>query len=195
MRHGIAALVLRQARVDAGLSQAALARRAGVDQPMVSAYEHARRAPTWTTFERLLRAAGAVAELRVEPLPENAFTLADLAGQVAAGTDDRRRRRLVLEFLGRFAATTAHQRRALLVDRPEPTGDPPWDALLGAVAEHLAFHDAVDPPDWCAEPGRFLDRPWYWVDLPSVRRRALAGAPTAFRRRNVWVDRVDLERA
>ena len=189
------AAALRQARVDAGLTQAALARGAGVDQPMVSAYEHARRAPSWTTFERLVGGAGAVAELRVELLPEHAFTVADLGGHVAATTDDRRRRRLVLEFFGRFAATPAHQRRALLVDRPEPTGERPWDALLGAIAEHLAFHDAVDPPEWCAEPGRFLDRPWYWVDLPSVRRRALTGAPTAFRRRNVWIDRIDLERA
>jgi transcriptional regulator with XRE-family HTH domain len=189
-----AAAALRQARVDAGLSQAALARRAGVDQPMVSAYEHGRRAPSWTTFERLVGGAGAVAELRVEPLPDNAFTVADLGVHVAAGTDDPRRRRLVLEFLARYAATPSHQRRALLVGRPDPTGERTWDALLGATAEHLAFHDAVDPPEWCVEAGRFLDRPWYWVDLPSVRRRALAGAPTAFRRRNVWVDRIDLER-
>lgn len=161
---------------------------------MVSAYEHARRSPSWTTFERLVGGAGAVAELRVEPLPDNAFTVARLGDLVAIAANDRRRRRLVLEFLGRFAATPAHQRRALLVPRPEPTGETPWDALLGGIAEHLAFHDAVDPPDWCAEPGRFLDRPWYWVDLPSVRRRTLTGAPTAFRRRNVWVDRIDLER-
>jgi len=162
---------------------------------MVSAYEHARRAPTWTTFERLVGGAGAVAEIRVEPLAENAFTVAGLGGHVAASRDDHRRRRLVLEFLAQFATTPEFQRRALLVSRPEPTGERPWDALLGAIAEHLAFHDAVDPPGWCVEAGRFLDRPWYWVDLPSVRRRALTGAPTAFRRRNVWVDRIDLQRA
>lgn len=66
--------------------------------------------------------------------------------------------------------------------------------MLGAIAEHLSLHEAFDAPDWCTEPIRFLDHPWYWVDLPSVRRRALTGAPTAFRRRNVWVDRVDLQR-
>jgi hypothetical protein len=161
---------------------------------MVSAYEHARRAPSWTTFERLVGGAGAVAELRVEPLPDNAFTIARLGELLAAAGNDSRRRRLVLEFFGRFASTPPHQRRALFVDRPEPTGERPWDAMLGAIAEHLAFHDAVDPPEWCVEPNRFLDRPWYWVDLPLVRRRTLTGAPTAFRRRNVWVDRIDLER-
>lgn len=188
------ATVLRRARLDAGLSQAGLASRAGVDQPMVSTYEHARRSPSWTTFQRLVRGAGAVAEIRLEPLPDAAFTLADLGRHLATSTDDRRRRRLVLDFVGRFSHTVVHQRRALLVDQPEPIGERPWDALVGALAEHLAFHEAVDPPEWCTEADRFLDRPWYWVDLPSVRRRALAGAPTAFRRRNVWVDRIDLER-
>ena len=195
MTTGLAAATLRRARLDAGLSQAGLARRAGVDQPMVSIYEHDRRSPSWTTFERLVRGAGAVAEIRVEPLSDTALTLADLGRHLAASTDDRRRRRLVLEFAGRFSDTPVHQRRALLVEQPDPIGERPWDALVGALAEHLAFHEAVDPPDWCTETGRFLDRPWYWVDLPSVRRRVLTGAPTAFRRRNVWVDRIDLERA
>ena len=194
MTKSTTAEALRRARVDKGLSQAALAHRAGVDQPMVSAYERARRDPSWKTFDRLIRGAGAVTELRVEPLADTAFTLADLGRHLAGGTDDRRRRRLVLDFVGRFWDTPPHQRRALLVDQPAPTGERPWDALVGAIAEHLAFHEAVDPPEWCTEPDRFLDRPWYWVDLPSVRRRALTGAPTAFRRRNVWVNRIDLER-
>ncbi len=185
---------LRQARIDGGLSQDDLARRAGVDQPMVSRYEHAQRDPSWETFHRLIRAAGAVPELRVEPLADGAITLDDLGGHLAAENDDRRRRRLVLDFIGRFGDTPPEHRRALVVDRPVTTGEPPWDALVGAIAEHLAFHEAFDPPEWCAEPDRFLDRPWHWVDLPSVRRRALTGAPTAFRRRNVWVDRIDLDR-
>ena len=41
-----------------GLTQAALARRAGTSQPVVSAYEHGRRDPTVGTLERLVGAAG-----------------------------------------------------------------------------------------------------------------------------------------
>lgn len=99
----------------------------------------------------------------------------------------------MLDFVGRSSSTSDHQRRALLVERPGAT-ESAWDAMLGAIAEHLSLHEAFDAPDCCTEPIRFLDHPWYWVDLPSVRRRALTGAPTAFRRRNVWVDRVDLQR-
>jgi len=161
---------------------------------MISVYEHQGREPTWTTFVRLIRAAGAVPALRIEPLPPAALTLADLADHLVATDDARRRRRLVLDFVGRYSDTPLDRRRSLLAELPGPTGDPRWDALLGAIGEHLAFHDEADPPQWCTDAGRFLDAAWYWVDLPSVRRRALLTTPTAFRRRNVWVDRADLER-
>jgi transcriptional regulator with XRE-family HTH domain len=185
---------LRKARLTAGLSQHAVADRAAVSQPMVSVYEHEGRDPTWATFTRLLRAAGAVAAIVVETLPSDAFSLSDLAEHLSAAEDDRRRRRLVLDFIGRYFNTPPEHRRALILEPPAPTGDTRWDALVGALAEHLAFHDAVDRPSWCTEDDRFLDAAWYWVDLPSVRRSATATAPTAFRRRNVWIDRADLER-
>ncbi|MGQ0778803.1 MAG: helix-turn-helix domain-containing protein [Pseudonocardiales bacterium] len=187
---------LRDARVGAGLRQGEVAARAGVDQSMVSRYERGLREPSWPTFLRLLDAATAAAEVRVEALPGSSddLTIAVLATLLGAIEDERRRRRLVLEFVSRYGVTDRGVRVGLLIRRPEPTGDARWDALLAGLAEHLAFHDAVDAPGWCVEEGRFLDTPWYWVDLPSVRRRALLGTPSALRRRNVWVDRVDLER-
>jgi len=161
---------------------------------MVSVYEHERRQPTWATFVRILRAAGAIAAVVVEPIRADAFTLSELADHLSASLDDRRRRRLVLEFIGRYSNTPPEHRRALILEHPALTGDERWDALVGALAEHLAFHDAVDRPSWCTDDDRFLDAAWYWVDLPSVRRSATTNAPTAFRRRNVWIDRADLER-
>ena len=56
--------LLRQARRDAGLTQAELAARAGTSQPVISAYEHDQREPTVPTLRRLLAAAGARLELR-----------------------------------------------------------------------------------------------------------------------------------
>jgi transcriptional regulator with XRE-family HTH domain len=185
---------LGRARSRSGLSQAMVAVAAGVSQPMVSVYEHERREPTWATFTRLLRAAGAVADVSIETLPERALTLADLAEHLRLSKDDRRRRRLALEFVGRFADTPRDRRRSLVLERPGPSGDPRWDALLGGLAEHLAFHDAVDPPSWCSDDDRFLDAAWFWVDLPSVRRSAMITTPTSLRRRNVWINRADLDR-
>jgi predicted nucleotidyltransferase/DNA-binding XRE family transcriptional regulator len=61
--------LLREARKKAGLSQAELARRAGVTQSVVSAYESAARQPSLTTLDRLVSATGLVLEVKVRPRP------------------------------------------------------------------------------------------------------------------------------
>lgn len=59
--------LLRLARAKAGLTQAALAERAGVTQTLISAYENGRRQPTLPTLLRLLDAAGLELRTRLEP--------------------------------------------------------------------------------------------------------------------------------
>jgi transcriptional regulator with XRE-family HTH domain len=56
---------LRDARRQAGLSQAELARRAETSQATVSAYESGRKSPSVATLDRLLAATGT--RLAVEP--------------------------------------------------------------------------------------------------------------------------------
>ncbi|MGH2723895.1 MAG: helix-turn-helix transcriptional regulator [Actinomycetota bacterium] len=60
-----AARVLREARARAGLTQAEVARRAGLPQPAVARIERGGGIPRVDTLERLLRACGA--SLAVEP--------------------------------------------------------------------------------------------------------------------------------
>ena len=57
--------LLERVRREAGLSQEALAARAGTSRPTLSAYEHGRKSPTLATVERLLESAGF--ELTAEP--------------------------------------------------------------------------------------------------------------------------------
>ena len=57
--------LLREARRKAGLSQAELARRAGVTQSVVSAYESAARQPSLPMLDRLVSATGLELELQV----------------------------------------------------------------------------------------------------------------------------------
>jgi uncharacterized protein len=52
------AALIRAVRRRRGLTQADLARRAGTSQPVVSAYEHGRRDPTYETLRRLVEAGG-----------------------------------------------------------------------------------------------------------------------------------------
>lgn len=58
--------LLRQARQSAGLSQEELARRAGVAQSVISAYESGRRQPALPTLSALIEAAGRDLEVRVK---------------------------------------------------------------------------------------------------------------------------------
>src|SRR4051812_7325121 len=55
---------IRNARLRAGLSQSALAARAGTSQPTVAAYESGRKSPSIETFTRLLAATGVRLALR-----------------------------------------------------------------------------------------------------------------------------------
>jgi len=52
------ALEVVKYRADHGLSQAALARRLGVSQPVVARLELGEHTPTWTTLARLAREMG-----------------------------------------------------------------------------------------------------------------------------------------
>ncbi|MCB0962569.1 MAG: helix-turn-helix transcriptional regulator [Acidimicrobiales bacterium] len=61
------ATTIRRARRRAGLSLRALAARAGTSHATIAAYEHGRKVPTADTLDRLIRAAGFEADLRLVP--------------------------------------------------------------------------------------------------------------------------------
>ena len=54
----VAAELIERIRRTSGLSQAELARRAGLQPSVVSAYEHGRRQPSVSALARIARAAG-----------------------------------------------------------------------------------------------------------------------------------------
>jgi transcriptional regulator with XRE-family HTH domain len=62
-----ASTLLHRARARAGLSLRELARRAGTSHSTLSAYETGRKVPTVETLDRILRAAGFVADVDLEP--------------------------------------------------------------------------------------------------------------------------------
>ena len=128
-----AGALLRQARRDAGLSQVALAARAGVTQSVISAYESGHRQPSLPTLAALVEAAGykLVAEVRRQPR-----RLDRLSGPV--GQRVRRHRHDIV------AAAAAHGVSGLRVfgsvargeDRPDSDVDlladlPPGMSLFG----------------------------------------------------------------
>lgn len=105
------------------------------------------------------------------------------------------RRRWVLEFVEEYRWEPTEHRAALLEARPAPTGDHRYDAMLAALAEHLAYHDDLAVPDWAYDEDRFLEQWWFPIDLPYVRAEALVHSPGAFRIRGIFVGLGALDRA
>jgi predicted nucleotidyltransferase/DNA-binding XRE family transcriptional regulator len=126
-----AASLLRQARRRSGLSQVELARRAGVTQSVISAYEAGRRQPALSTLAHLIEATGLHLKVTVDEPPRE--PLSGPMGQIVR----QRRRELV-------AAAQAHGASHVRVfgsiargdDRPDSDVDllvdlPPGLGLLG----------------------------------------------------------------
>jgi hypothetical protein len=119
------------------------------------------------------------------------MTLAGLAGWLATTASDELRWRFLAEFLEEYRWETAPGRLRLLTDEPGSSGDPRWDVLLAALAEHLAARDGAAGPDWSDR--RALRRFWFPFNTPAARVDAVVHAPAAFRKRGVFVAARDLE--
>jgi hypothetical protein len=68
------------------------------------------------------------------------------------------------------------------------------DAWLAAYAEHLARRIGHAAPAWCTDRGLIAPQPVFdeGADTPLLRLLALAHAPAAFKRRNLFTPTVDL---
>jgi transcriptional regulator with XRE-family HTH domain len=104
---GVAGELIREIRRASGLSQAELARRAGMPRSVLSAYEHAHRQPAVAALARIAAAAGL--ELSVGP-PAASLDVVR-AGRILAQVLDlaemlpqRRRGELAYPALARRAA-------------------------------------------------------------------------------------------
>ena len=89
--------LLRDARQRARLSQMDLARRAGVAQSVISAYESDRREPGMGMLRRLVEATGHELTIELEPMPGQLLGLPE----TPLGRRLRRHRRAVMELAGR----------------------------------------------------------------------------------------------
>jgi hypothetical protein len=123
----------------------------------------------------------------------HAMSLAELADRLVKTTDGKVRWKLVWEFLEEYRWEPADIQPSLLRAEPTPVGDERWDALLAALAEHLAAQHDLAPPEWAES--RILRRPWFPAELNIQRAEALVWAPAAFRKHGVYLSARDLDAA
>jgi len=127
------------------------------------------------------------------PAPERLTqTLALLAERLRDGEGLRH---ALGEFLDEYSLRNDDaSRSAAISERPPQTEERHYEALLGALAEHLATIHSLERPQWSVEPGRFLERFWFLSEVPGFRASAIAQAPAAFRRRGIFIPERSLHR-
>jgi uncharacterized protein len=87
------AKAIRSARADAGLSQVALAARAGTSQPALARYEKGATLPTLPTLERLLAACGKELTIQTPPAAEPSVPATSIRGRIGPQAEILRRER------------------------------------------------------------------------------------------------------
>jgi transcriptional regulator with XRE-family HTH domain len=105
-----AGVALRDARIAAGLSQAALAERVGTSQATISAYENGTKQPSVATLSRLLAATG----FRLAVARTTQPVLEPSAGQL------KRTARTLADVLALAEALPVRHRPALTYPRLQP---------------------------------------------------------------------------
>lgn len=112
--------MLREARRRSGLTQVELARRAGVAQSVISAYESGRRQPALPTLAVLVRAAGLDLAVTVRKPPDRTRALTGPVGQIV-----RQRRRELVRAAARHGAVNLRVFGSVArgTDRPDSDAD------------------------------------------------------------------------
>jgi len=96
--------LIKAVRRRQGLSQAALAARAGTSQPVISAYEHGHRDPSYDTLRRIVEAGGE--RLQLDSVP--------LGPDLPPAVDPEEHARRLLDVLSLSDAIPARRRSAEL---------------------------------------------------------------------------------
>ena len=124
-----AADLLREARTRAGLSQRALAERAGTAQSVIARIERGLTSPTWETLERLLTAAGATLTAHASE------TLFEVPRMLSMSPENRLQEVKNLSAFFAAARRTGHAPGGRVAERPVlPPLDP--ERIFRTLATH-----------------------------------------------------------
>jgi len=190
--------MLREARRNAALTQVEVAQRASTAQSAVAAYETGTRTPSLDTFRRLLRACDYEIDIVATPrMRRGASSLADLVTSIAhdlAVNDEKSAMRLIFGFADDFRGSSRPGQIALIEERPGPTGEARFDAMLAATAEFFATEVGIALPEWTNENARFVEPWWFVASRPAFHAYTLAHTAAPFVRHGVFMAREVFDR-
>lgn len=182
------AQLVREARRGGGLSQRALAAKAGITQPALADIERSAHDTRVASLDHLIGAAG----YRLFLLPTTSSSAASWANVIygelrSARHSERGAFRALIGLSDELAAAPGPLRVALCVAPPASTGDRRYDAAVAAIVDYHLTRDRLPRPSWVREPSRVLADAWEvspFTDISEV--------PAVFRRHGVLLAKSEL---
>lgn len=184
---------LRSARINSGLTLAAVARAAGTSTPNLSAYELGTKRPNEATLARLTAAirAGANSAVHSRRLVTVPSAAAAIRSGLRQGWTIGDLLRVVRELRSNAKYATSDADRGCLYSEPSTTGDRRWDSLLAGVAEMDNLRAGRSVPAWSR--GHELPHMWFVGTSPSLHAYDIAHTPPSLAARGIVIDRASLE--
>ena len=182
------AQLVREARRGGGLTQRALAAKAGIAQPALAAIERSTHDTRVGSLDRLAGAAG----YGIFLLPTVRSAAASWADYIYEELRSDRHSeavafRALIGLNDDLAAVPGPLRVALCVAPPPLCGDARFDAAIAAMVEYHLTKDSLPLPEWVHEPSRVLSEPWAvspYTDVSEV--------PTVFQQHGVLLAESEL---
>ncbi len=170
-----------------GLSQRALAAKAGLSYKTLQLLEAGDHDPKVSTLQRIADVSGyprGSVIRRIEQLwtlPEDSVAI--LSEKII---HERRDSWKILLFNFVDAFRVRPDRNVLIQYPPEEKTPGQWKALLASVVETLCSELGMKSPDWC-ESIVPLPKPWFLSGVENLKTSALMESPAHFRKRNIFV--------
>jgi transcriptional regulator with XRE-family HTH domain len=188
-----ASQLIRDRRLELGMSTRRLAALAGVAYPTVSRIENGHEIPRWSTMQRLTTALGLETSVTSDR-PIVTMTLADVASEwsTSARWNDEPDWTSLRAFADQLTLRPEAANLAIQV-RPPRTTSLLLDNCLAAMAEKIAHDCGFRPPRWTKDVPP-LDTPWEAPGTPRMRAAARKSTPIEFARRRIFLDPVAIWR-
>lgn len=186
--------VVTEARRRAGLTQQALAVRAGTTQSTIAAYEAGAKEPSAKTMTRIANAAGFEVSWALAPRSSLTARTVNEVADLLAERGQKEAFRLVAELASRLDRLSAQEFIEVTRADPGSIGERKWDALLAGVVERAAHRHGVRVPSWTATPDRFLDVWWFLSPYKTLHASAMVETPPELANRGVFLHESSLSR-
>lgn len=187
-------------RLDAGLSQEALARSTGISRSTLIDLEQGRNVSISTAL-KVLAQMGTGLAIEGTPLEQALYWTAEMAAreikrELRNGDPDFAMRVLSMAA-SYFDDLDPASRRRFLRARPASTGRKRWDALLARTFAYKCHQHGLKEPDWTSTPP--LESKWYATPRkhvsPAWKQRMAERTPVEFAEANIVFDAANLAAA